>query len=450
MTEPLAGRADAAFLATRRPSRIDPRARAGSPGAVAFVFAASGVAMASAVSRMPQIRIQVGASPTALAFALVCVGIGSVGAMPFAGSLVHRFSSAWVCRVAATIALLGWALVPLAHSVPVLALILLFTGSGIGVWDVSMNVQGTVVERARAAVFMPMWHGMFSVGAVVGALAGAAAARAEVPLSVQLPVVAGLLWLCTMGGCAKFVADDAIALGDTPSTGAAAGDDGVAPTEVVGIPETAESAGIASAGQAATVAPGRVNRITRAEILLGLITLGTAVGEGAANDWLALALVDNRGAAAAVGALTYAGFNVTMAIGRFAGGPLIARYGRVAALRTGGLLASSGIVVLCLVPGTLTALIGAAAWGLGLSVVFPSAMSAAGEVPGRGSRAIATVSTIGYGGFLLGAPLIGILAHVMPLLQALLVVAVIVLLIVVLAPAARERRSAPRTVSSSG
>jgi peptidoglycan/LPS O-acetylase OafA/YrhL len=66
-------------------------------------------------------------------------------------------------------------------------------------------------------------------------------------------------------------------------------------------------------------------------------------------------------------------------------------------------------------------------------------MSAAGEVPGRGSRAIAVVSTIGYGAFLVGAPLIGLLAHMMPLDKALLAVAAIVLLIALLAPAARER-----------
>jgi MFS family permease len=397
---------------------------------VAVVFAASGLAMASAVSRMPQIRIQVGASPTELAFALVCVGIGSVLTMPFAGHLVHRFSSAWVCRVAASIALVGWSLVPLARSVSALAVILLFTGSGIGVWDVAMNVQGTVVERVRSVVLMPMWHGLFSVGAVVGALAGAAAARWELPLGVQLPVVAAVLWLCVLAGGSRFIPDD---------LPAAAPAHHLAPAPARALPgEPAPPAG----------APG--NRITRTEILLGLITLGTAMGEGAANDWLALALVDNRGAPAAVGALTYAGFNLTMAIGRFVGGPLIARRGRVRALQVGGLVAAAGIVVLCLVPGTAVALLGAAAWGLGLSVVFPSAMSAAGEVPGRGSRAIATVSTIGYGGFLLGAPLIGLLAHLMPLLRALLVVALAVMIIVVLAPAARERRPPARRVSAGG
>jgi peptidoglycan/LPS O-acetylase OafA/YrhL len=101
------------------------------------------------------------------------------------------------------------------------------------------------------------------------------------------------------------------------------------------------------------------------------------------------------------------------------------------------------VLLLCLVDTPVTALVGAAAWGLGLAVVFPSGISAAGEVEGRGARAIASVSTIGYGGFLFGAPLIGQLTRVVPLDRALLVVAGMALLIVVLAPFARER-TAPR------
>jgi MFS family permease len=157
-------------------------------------------------------------------------------------------------------------------------------------------------------------------------------------------------------------------------------------------------------------------------------------------------LVDNRGAPAALGAVTYAGFNLTMTVGRFAGGAIIQRFGRVPVLHAAGTIATIGVALLCLVPSTLIALVGAAAWGLGLSVVFPSAMSAAGEVPGRGGRAIAVVSTIGYGGFLLGAPLIGFLAHYMPLDRALLAVALLVFLIAILAPVARERQSTPARV----
>ena len=72
-------------------------------------------------------------------------------------------------------------------------------------------------------------------------------------------------------------------------------------------------------------------------------------------------------------------------------------------------------------------------------------MSAAGEVPGRGARAIAVVATIGYGGFLLGAPLIGLLAYTMPLDRALLAVAMLVLLI-----AACARRSGARRGTDPG
>jgi MFS family permease len=108
------------------------------------------------------------------------------------------------------------------------------------------------------------------------------------------------------------------------------------------------------------------------------------------------------------------------------------------------------VAAVCLIPSTMAALFGALAWGLGLSVVFPSAMSAAGEVPGRGSRAITVVSTIGYGGFLLGAPLIGFLAHSVPLDRALLAVALLILPVAILASVARERgrqiKPAPSTV----
>jgi MFS family permease len=70
-------------------------------------------------------------------------------------------------------------------------------------------------------------------------------------------------------------------------------------------------------------------------------------------------------------------------------------------------------------------------------------MSAAGEaVPGRGAEAIAVVATIGYGGFLLGPPLLGFLAESWGLDRALLVVAALAVMVAVLAGAVRDRRPA--------
>jgi fucose permease len=96
----------------------------------------------------------------------------------------------------------------------------------------------------------------------------------------------------------------------------------------------------------------RQSTLNPIEVLLGIIAFSTALGEGAANDWLALMLVDNRGAPPALGALTFAGFNLTMAIGRFTGGVVIQRYGRVPVLRVAGVLACTGVVALCLVNST--------------------------------------------------------------------------------------------------
>ena len=365
------------------------------------------------------IRDQLGCTPTQLAFALVCMGIGSVLGMPFTGRLVDRYSSRTVSVVAIIICLGGWTMVPMARSVPALALMLLLIGLGTGVGDVAMNVQGHLVEERRRKVLMPYWHGLFSLGAVSGALAGALAASIGLPIAWQLPGVSVVLMIAMWLATTRYIPD-------------------------AGLHSSASSEPIFDEPQVLALDRSPRDQLGRTalqpvEILLGIITFATALGEGAANDWLALMLVDNRGAPAAVGALTFAGFNVTMAIGRFTGGVVIQRYGRAPVLRIAGLLACTGVAGLCLVNSTLIALLGALAWGLGLSVVFPSAMSAAGEVPGRGSRAIAVVATIGYGGFLLGAPLIGFLAHMMPLDRALLAVALLVLLIAVLAPAARER-----------
>jgi MFS family permease len=412
------------------PKQIPAVPPTGSPFAVAVMFFGNGLVMASSFSRMPGIRDQVGATPTQLAFALVCVGIGSIIGMPFTGRLVDRYSSQMVSRAATAICLAGWAMVPLAGSVPALALILLFTGVGAGVGDVAMNVQGHLVEQRRRGVLMPYWHGLFSLGAVAGALAGALAASVALPLAWQLVGVSAALAVAMWFATTRYLPD--------------AGLHPASSEESVGEPLFDEPQVLAS--ERGLFAALRRSSITRAEIVLGLIVFATAVGEGAANDWLALMLVDNRNTPQAFGALTYAGFNLTMTVGRFVGGPVIQRFGRVPVLRVAGAIASAGVAALCLVPSTLIAILGAGAWGLGLSVVFPSAMSAAGEVEGRGGRAIAVVSTIGYGGFLLGAPLIGFLAHMMPLDRALLAVAVLVLLVAVLAPIARERHSEPARI----
>lgn len=378
--------------------------RVASPIAVAVVFAVSGFVMAQTLARVPALRDSVGASQGELGLALVGGGIGSLLAMPHTARLVERFGNRPVTAVAIALGSLGWGSVALAPNVWALAGLLVLAGAPVGVWDVSMNIQGTRVEQLAGRTLMPYLHAAFSAGAVLGAGLGALAAWQGVGL-VQVPVGGVLGLVVGLVAVRSFIPADA--------------------------PEE-EPTGDAE---------GRPVRrgITRTELLIGMVCLAAALAEGAANDWLALLLVDVHAAPAGFGALAFTAFNVTMMIGRILGGPATSRWGRDTVARAGGVLAGAGILLITLVPSLEIALVSALLWGLGVSTVFPAAISAAGEVPGRGNRAIGVVSTIAYGAFLFGAPTIGVLAEVFGLDRALWLVVGFLALLVLLAGNLRSR-----------
>ena len=369
----------------------------GSAWAVALVFAASGLVMAQTLSRVPALRDSVGASEAELGLALVGGGVGSLLAMPHTARLVDRFGNRTVTAVAIVLGSLGWGSVAFAPNVWVLAGLLVLAGAPVGVWDVSMNIQGTRVEQLHARTLMPYLHAAFSAGAVLGASLGAWSAWQGVGL-VQVPIGAALGMLLGLVAVRAFI-----------------------PTE----PHKE-----ATPQQYAEAHHPGARGVTRAELLIGVVCLAAALAEGAANDWLALLLVDVHKAPAGFGGLAFMAFNVTMLIGRLLGGPATTRWGRAVLARAGGVLAGTGIVLITLVPSLEVALVAALLWGLGISTVFPAAISAAGEVPGRGNKAIGVVSTIAYGAFLFGAPTIGLLAGLFGLDRALwLVVAFLVLMV---------------------
>jgi len=101
-----------------------------------------------------------------------------------------------------------------------------------------------------------------------------------------------------------------------------------------------------------------------------------------------------------------------MAIGRLAGDRLTERFGTILVVRAGGIVAAAGLAATLLVPSVGLALVGFAAVGLGISIVFPLILSAAARsraVPS--GTALAAVATLGYLGFLAGPPILGIVAH---------------------------------------
>ncbi|WP_153396246.1 MFS transporter [Ornithinicoccus halotolerans] len=401
---------------TSRPTARGRAAAAGSPRAVLVVFAVSGFVMGQTLARVPAVRDQVGASQAELGLALVGGGLGAVLAMPFTARLVDRWGTRRVVTVALALGCLGWGSVGLAPTVWALGLQLLLAGAAVGIWDVAMNIEAAEVERRRGRTWMPYFHAAFSAGTVLGAaLAGVAAwvgvGTGQIPVLALLALVAGQL------GVRPF-------LGVTP------------PPE--GEPDPpAQAAAPGAEGPGTGRGPGR--GVTPVELVIGLVALGAALAEGAAGDWLALLLVDVHRAPEAVGAATFTAFGLTMFLGRLAGGRAIERWGRIAVVRAGALLTVAGILLLTVAPELPVplALAGGLLWGLGIAATFPACMSAAAEVPGRGSRAIGTVATIAYGAFLFGAPLIGLLAEQFGLARALWTVVAFLVLMALLSRSLR-------------
>jgi fucose permease len=175
-----------------------------------------------------------------------------------------------------------------------------------------------------------------------------------------------------------------------------------------------------------------------ATLLIGLIVLGMAFAEGSAGDWLALAMVDDRGTGKAAGAVIYGVFVTAMTVGRVSGVFALDRFGRVPVLRASAATALVGLALVIFVPSVPAAVIGTVLWGLGASLGFPVGMSAAADDPVKAAARVSVVSTIGYGAFLCGPPLLGLLAEHVGILHSLLAVMVMLVVSFLLSPVARK------------
>ncbi len=367
--------------------------------AVFAVFALNGFMFASWLSRLPLIRDSLGVSPGELGLILLIGAMGSLIALPLSGGVVRRFGTRRTTRLAATVAAAGFTCAVLsvqAGSPAMVATFMFLTSFGISAWDVSMNLQGTVVERALGRAIMPRFHAGFSVGMVTGAGLGALAAALDVPLVWHVIPAIVVATAATVALARQYLSDGAMVQ-------AASADD--------------QSRGSA---RRAALAAWREPRT----VLIGLMVLAAALTEGSASDWLALSVVHGFDASDALGAIAFGVFVGAMTLMRFAGTRLLDRYGRVVILRICTGLALIGLIGFGLAPTLPMAIVAIILWGFGAALGFPVGMSAASDDPVHAAARVSVVSSIGYIAFLAGPPLLGMLAEHVGYRHALLVIAV--------------------------
>ena len=362
-------------------------------GAVYAVFVLSGFAFASWASRIPQVRDALGLSPRALGLLLLAAAVGSVTSMPLSGLIVGRLGTARTVAVMGLVAAAGLAAAGVGYRVGVapVAAGLFALGVGNGTWDVAMNVEGSAVEQKLGRAIMPRFHAGFSLGTVAGALAGSAMVALGVSVTVHLAAVAAIVAVAGPLAVRDFL-----------------------PRQV---PEE----------HAERRHPLRAWTEPRT-VLIGVFVFAAAFTEGTGNDWLGVATIDGYGAAAALGALTFAIFLAAMTLGRWFGPGLIDRHGRVLTVRIFAGLALAGLALVVWGSTLPVAMAGAALWGLGTALGFPVGMSAASDDPAHAPARVSVVATVGYVAFLAGPPLIGFLGQHTGTLHALTVTGALVTL----------------------
>ncbi|WP_435849398.1 MFS transporter [Streptomyces tibetensis] len=358
--------------------------------ALTVFFALDGFVFAGWVVRIPAIKAQTGASASTLGLALLGVSAGAVITMILTGRLCRRYGNHRVTVVCAVLLSLSVALPPLTHSALALGLVLLLFGAAYGGINVAFNSAAVELVAALRRPVMPSFHAAFSLGGMVGAGLGALVAGALSPTRhLLLLTVVGLLVTAAAG-----------------------------PTLLRHEPPPPERE------LPAEGSPRRPDRRTRGLVIVfGLIAGCTAYGEGALADWGALHLEQDLHASAGAAAVGYSCFALAMTVGRLTGTTLLERLGRTRTVVTGGTTAAAGMLLGSLAPSLWAALLGYAITGIGLANLFPVAVERAGALAGPGG--VATASTLGYGGMLLGPPAIGFMADWFTLPAALTSVAVL-------------------------
>jgi MFS family permease len=364
---------------------------------VAAYLAVLGVADGVWLARIPAVKQHLGLSDGVLGAALLAAPAGLVLVAAVADRLIDRAGSAAPTVVCAVVTPLLPVAFGLAGNLAELMAALFAYGLVGGLLDVALNTQAVGVERGYQRPLINSFHAGYSFGGLLGALLG------------------GLFAWAGVGPAPTFAA-----VGVPLAAVAALGRGGLLHGRVLR-PGGDTDAARDRAGRRAADGPGPGRRGTTLRIVaLGLLALCSLLGEGAAGSWSAVYLRDNLATSAGFAALGYAAFSVTMAIGRLLGDRVTARFGPGRMVTGCGLLAAAGLAGALAWASPLTALIGFALFGAGLSSTFPQLVSAAGNVETeRSGSGIARVAGAGYLGLLAGPVLIGTCASLVGLRLAL-------------------------------
>ena len=394
--------------------------------ATGFVCACLGFGTSAWLSRLPDVRDDLGLTPAMIGTMLLIASLGSLVTLPSSGPLVTAIGARASGRIGVSIWAIGVSCAgmgALHASIPLATLGLVLLAAGNGLWGATMNIEAGLVQAAVRRTVVPIIQAMYAVGMLGGALLGALASQMGLPLGAHLFGLAALELLACGTAVGFYLTKEEVAA--------------LAPAQDKG------DGGEASSNKAKGLT--RIAWREKQTVLIALMVMSAGLMEGAANDWLNLSMVDGYGYSTAAASAAFAFFLLMMTIVRFASPRLEARLGSPKLLRITFTGAVVGLLLVAFAPHHLFAVAGIALWGIGSALGFPLGISALSTDPVMTPARVSVLSTVNYGAALIGPPLLGLIADHIGYHRALAFVALPVLLAIVLAGQVPDQRGRTRT-----
>jgi MFS family permease len=347
--------------------------------ALAVLFLVDGAGFGTWAAHVPVFKQFLHIENGSLTFVLISVIAGAIISMPVTGQLIARYGSRRVIWNAAISYVLMIGLLAQASSFWLLVIFAGLFGAAKGAFDISVNAQAMAVETHYGRSSMSFFQGCWSAGGLVGAGAAGLMLEHQGTVRSDLSFTAGVLVLCC----------------------------------ILTLPMLVEEA-VRPRAAAKFVWPDTA--LLRIAVLasFGLLT------EGAIADWASVYLHSNVGVALPLAAAGYAAYAIAMAAARFSGDWLAERVSGKNILHGSGLLIAAGLGCTLLSHSWSAAVFGLMLAGTGVANIVPVIWSVAGRDTRMGAGpAISATATIGYCGFLTGPPIIGSLAVMIGLRQAM-------------------------------
>jgi MFS family permease len=350
-------------------------------------FFLTGIAFASWASRIPDIKLQLGMSDAAFGAILFFLPIGSFSGIPISGSLNAKFGSNTMLKWAAFLYPLALINLGLAQTKTHLAIAMVLFGMIGNLYNVSVNTQAVQLAKQFEKSIMSAFHGFWSLAGFSGGLIGGFfVARSIAPLTqfIFIALVSYSYIIFTM----QYL-----------------------------LPGEKSTEGV----KKLWVKPSALMW------QFGFIALSNMVCEGMMFDWSGVYFQNVVKVSTEWRTTGYISFMACMASGRMIADRLINYWGPRKQLIISGILVALGLCIATLYPHLIVSSIGFMLVGFGVSSVIPTIYGIVGKnaAHGQASTALASVSSVGFLGFLIGPPIIGFLSEAMGMRWAFLTIAIL-------------------------